>query len=466
MLEGLEATEKRLSELERTWRIDAEFFQRRHIRLAERLAKLRCDSVARAAEVSDGNHFSISESFVEDGIPYYRGQDGVGHFFIEQSTPNTITREAYEQPFMKRSHLHQGDVLLTIIGTVGETSLVKTPREATCSCKLAILRPGGIEPAYLAAYLSSAVGRLLSGRWKRGAVQTGLLLEDMDQIPVTRFSTAFESAVVHAIDNAYAALEACHRQVDEAEQTLVRILGLEEWAPPEDLSYVRHCSEAFSAGRIDAEYLHPQFQVLFADISRNFPLKRLSSLGRVTKGVSVEYHPSGSIPIIRSGDLGNIDNDESFLRSQPTEPIFRLRKGDILISSIGFGSIGKVQVFDKDGVFGTVSEVTVIRQEKLNPYYVAAFLRSRAGQMQIEQHITGATGQLHLYPRDVANFWVPVLNEDTQRYFESQAMMSKKQKQRANHLINAARHSIEIAIEKSEADALTWLQAAIQQPID
>jgi len=74
LLEGLEVTEKRLSELERTWRIDAEFFQRQYLRLAQLLEKQHLESVAKVASVSDGNHFSISESFVDEGIPYYRGK--------------------------------------------------------------------------------------------------------------------------------------------------------------------------------------------------------------------------------------------------------------------------------------------------------------------------------------------------------------------------------------------------------
>ena len=71
-----------------------------------------------------------------------------------------------------------------------------------------------------------------------------------------------------------------------------------------------------------------------------------------------------------------ISDDERFLKTHPTEALFLLEKGDVLISSIGFGSIGKVQVFDKPGTYGTVSEVTVVRQSKLNPHYLAFFLRS------------------------------------------------------------------------------------------
>ncbi|MCB1874813.1 MAG: restriction endonuclease subunit S [Chromatiales bacterium] len=173
------------------------------------------------------------------------------------------------------------------------------------------------------------------------------------------------------------------------------------------------------------------------------------------------YSEDGTIPIIRSGDLGNIDNNDDFLRSSETENIFYLKKGDVLISSIGFGSIGKVQVFDKEGRFGTVSEVTVVRQSKYNPYYLAAFFRSMPGQMQIERYITGATGQLHLYPRDVSKFWVPVLPKYQQNAFEVLAKQSDVKRNNASHLLDAAKRAVEIAIERNESAALNYLESIV-----
>ena len=90
--------------------------------------------------VSDGNHMKISDKFIEEGIPYYRGQD-IHNFFIESANPICIDRQTYDVPYMKRSHLKKGDVLLSIVGTIGESALVYSDRNATCSCKLAILRP-------------------------------------------------------------------------------------------------------------------------------------------------------------------------------------------------------------------------------------------------------------------------------------------------------------------------------------
>ena len=69
----------------------------RGLDLAQILAQLQADVENPISSVSDGNHFTISADFVEEGIPYYRGQDVVGDFFIEQTAPNFITQAAYDR---------------------------------------------------------------------------------------------------------------------------------------------------------------------------------------------------------------------------------------------------------------------------------------------------------------------------------------------------------------------------------
>jgi hypothetical protein len=131
-MDGLEAVEVNFSQLERTTRIDSEFFKKYHIELANLLENKETEALTKFVYVSDGNHLKISDSFSDEGIPYYRGQD-IHTFFIERANPIFIDEEAYNQSFMIRSHLRMGDILLSIIGTIGAVSLVSTNQPATCN---------------------------------------------------------------------------------------------------------------------------------------------------------------------------------------------------------------------------------------------------------------------------------------------------------------------------------------------
>ncbi|MGE4545709.1 MAG: hypothetical protein AB7D06_16575 [Pedobacter sp.] len=130
------------------------------------------------------------------------------------------------------------------------------------------------------------------------------------------------------------------------------------------------------------------------------------------KGRNIPYTEEGLFPVVRSGDVSQFFDPDTLLRSSSLDDAFFLKENDILISSIGQGSIGKVQLFRQPGSYATVSEVTVVRLKanSYSPAFVAAFLSSVYGQAQIQRFITGATGQLHLYPSDVARIVVPELS--------------------------------------------------------
>src|SRR5262249_27470391 len=156
----------------------------------------------------DGNHASVSRYFTSDprvGTRYLRGQD-IGGFFLGDTNPVHVPWFIFNS--LRRSHILPGDVLLSIVGTIGMLSLV--PKDApalTGSCKIAILRPHEekISPEYLAVFLASSYGQFQIHRQTRGAVQMGLILEDMRFIRVPRFGAA-EVAVCHKVEKAYAAL--------------------------------------------------------------------------------------------------------------------------------------------------------------------------------------------------------------------------------------------------------------------
>ena len=118
MLEGLEVSEILKSELERTARIDSEFYAKENLKALEVIETKSPKSLTNFLRVSDGNHMSISEFFTDNEIPYYRGGD-IYNFFIEQTNnPLTIPQKVYDWPHMKRSHLKKGDVLISIVGAI------------------------------------------------------------------------------------------------------------------------------------------------------------------------------------------------------------------------------------------------------------------------------------------------------------------------------------------------------------
>ena len=93
----------------------------------------------------------------------------------------------------------------------------------------------------------------------------------------------------------------------------------------------------------------------------------------------------------------------------------------------------------------------------MSPICLALYLNSIAGQHQVDQHFKGSSGQIELYPADIANFWCPELDQATQKKIDKLAQQSFTLKAQSARLLNSAKRAVEIAIEYDENTALDWL---------
>lgn len=85
--------------------------------------------------------------------------------------------------------------------------------------------------------------------------------------------------------------------------------------------------------------------------------------------------------------------------------------GDLLINSTGDGTIGRVAVYNEKFPAVVDGHITIVRLK--NPklaWYIAAYLLSKEGQRQIYRYINGSSGQVEIYPMDIARLWIPLGN--------------------------------------------------------
>ncbi|GAH63162.1 unnamed protein product, partial [marine sediment metagenome] len=186
-------------------------------------------------------------------------------------------------------------------------------------------------------------------------------------------------------------------------------------------------STAEETSRLDAEYYHSKYISTLDYLSKYPATKMIREVGRVLRGKNPKKYTNTGIPVIRAIDLRDLTNTEDFRYASSKEDLFYLKSGDVLISSIGEGSIGKVQVYKGNQQCATVSEVSVVRASKYNPYALGVFLQTRFGYSQLERRITGSTGQLHLYPRDIGTIIIPRFPESFQKEIEGLATRSTQE---------------------------------------
>lgn len=137
-------------------------------------------------------------------------------------------------------------------------------KDATCSCKLAILRPKKSDTeAVIAAFLKGKYGQAQIKRYTRGAVQMGLILEDTDQIIVPHFTDTLGKAIKQQIDLAYRIKEHSIQTYSEAQELLETHLGISKAEKCDLITSTETLLQSFKAtGRLDAEYYQPQYRKL------------------------------------------------------------------------------------------------------------------------------------------------------------------------------------------------------------
>lgn len=468
MLEGLEVTVLPFSQVGQAERLDPEFFSKENLaveRQLEHVSTSRLGDLSRI--VASAFYPAATELYGQGDVPFARCVDCVEHPVV--TTAQLRSMKCIPQAFIEESNQIQvvarGDLILTKVGTPCFASVVHDLDHVALSrTVLGLADVSGVDAYFLAAFLRGKYGFSQLMRQRELTIQYQLTLERVRNVKVFVTQPQLQSRVA-ALMVGYAETQLqLSNLAQEKTATINAAVGISGWQPAEASSYSASFTEVASSKRLDAEYHAPRYGELARLLEAKHATTALGDIAQVTKGRPVSYDDEASLPVVRSGDVGSIAGSGGLLRTPDETRAFRLRRGDVLVSSIGFGSIGRVQVFNLDGDYATVSEVTVIRQDVLDPYYLEAFLQSQAGQLQLHRFITGATGQLHLYPSDVAKCVVPIPSEHEQLRFNELWVLTERLESKANAKLNAAIRAVEVAVESGEAAADEFLDA-LEDPV-
>ncbi len=463
-MDGLECGEILFSELERSKRIDAEFYKKQSLEIAKLLDNISAKPLTNLVKVSDGNHTGISEKFIYEGIPYYRGQD-IHNFFIEDSNPICIDEETFNANYMHRSHLKKDDILLSIVGTIGEVAMVTKDDKATCNCKLAILRPyDKNKSALIAIYLKTKYGFDQIDKFKRGVIQMGYLLEDMNQILIPDFSKDFENLIGKTIERIKTLTQQANTEYAEAEKLLEQEIGIDISKITDENISVKSFTQSFcKTDRLDAEYYKPKFDKLIEAIE-SIKHKKLIEIVNIKKSIEPgsEAYKNEGIPFIRISDISKfeITEPDKYLETNGKydNSNYYLQKDEILFSKDG--SIGIAYKVKEDAKIITSSallHLTVKSSDEVLPDYLSVVLNSEIVKLQAERDSGGSIIK-HWNVSEIEEVLIPILDLNKQKEVASKAQKSFELREKSKILLTYAKEAVEIAIEKNENEAINCLK--------
>lgn len=460
LLEGLDISEVLRSELEFSGRLDSEYYRPSCLMAEDKV--LKRGSVP-LAEISDfligpfGSAFSVDNYCDDPTYRYIRGKD-VKTMEIMDDDNVYMPKADFDR--LAKYALQTGDVLVSVVGTLGNSGLVESHHlPAIFSCKSTALRPKGVDPRYLIAYLNSSYGRSLLVRKERGAVQKGLNLDDLKTLQIFVPGTVLQKRISEVQLLAEACKSDSKRAIEAAESALSKALGLTNWKAPESLSFQRSSVDAFAAGRLDAEYFTPRMWSLMAHLGRDG-----LSLADVAPPRHEPFRLNNETDSFQYIEIGDVRNDgtldssvvlNSYAPSRATQVV---RTGDVLTSSVRPIRRLSASVTSTQDGFVCSSGFVVLRPVEVSTPTLVTYLRLPLVCELMDLHTSAS-----LYPaiseKDLLALPIPRITKEIQLVVDKSVNLAHELKMRAEDLRNAAKFAVEIAIEKNEEDATQYLEA-------
>lgn len=127
----------------------------------------------------------------------------------------------------------------------------------------------------------------------------------------------------------------------------------------------------------------------------------------------------------------------------------QIRFGDVLVNGTGRGTIGRAAPYLQQSEAVPDNHVTILRSPDLDPVFVSLYMNSAAGQLQVEMHQRGLSGQLELYPFDIRRFLIWSTPEALQKELRSLIDRASAAERKSKELLEQAKNRVEQLIEEA-----------------
>ncbi len=313
--------------------------------------------------IKDGMHNLPTSTLTETDYPIISAQN-IYENKIDYTAKRYVDIETYEQE-NKRTRVEAGDVLLTIVATIGRSAVVKESRPVLLQRSVCVLKPKDIIiPAFLKYYLDTKPVQAYMVANAHGAAQAGLYINQVEQIEIPLPPLEIQKKIVECLDK-FSALAA------ELQAELQMRRKQYEYYRTQLLTPHSDCN---SADNIDDRKLDSQGYTKGIAKVYDWQWKTLGEIGKVCMCKRIlknQTNTEGGIPFYKIGSFGGTadayidENTYIEYKKRYSYP----KKGDILISAAG--TIGKSVIFDGTPSYFQDSNIVWIANDEsivLNKY--------------------------------------------------------------------------------------------------
>ena len=304
-----------------------------------------------------------------------------------------------------RTNVQAGDVLLTIVGTIGRTAVVAEGiKPFALQRSVAVLKPKEIDPRYLSYLLESPTLQRYFQENAKGTAQKGIYLKALAEVEISLAPLNEQKRIADKLDELLARIDACRERLDRMPQILKR--------------FRQAVLSAATSGVLTEEWREWKGRQL--DWKGNSGAEVFPFITSGSRGWAAYYADSGS-KFLRVGNLDHETIKLDLSHIQYVNPPIdaegvrtKVKVGDILISiTADVGMIGFVS--EDIGEAYINQHLCLARQNGSNVgAYLAYYLASPIGGLQqLTAAQRGAT-KAGLTLGDIRNIIINIPEEDEQ----------------------------------------------------
>lgn len=348
---------------------------------------------------------SVGYKFEETGINFIKIEAISETGELLQDKFSYINEECNNK--LKRSKLHENDILFSIAGAIGKVAIVKKDMlPANINQALAIIRiDDKYNKKYLRYILSSEYIKEQYNRKKQGVAQLNLSLNDISELEIPIVDLKEQNKIADNLDKV--------QKIINKNQEQIKLLE---------------------------ELIKSQFIEMFGDIrNKKYNIEKICDL--VDTDIEKLKKKFFRNEIIKYVDISAIDNvkneiigyTEYKVGEEPSRAQQRLKKDDILVATVrpNLKNIA-VNKFEESNIIGS-SGFCVLRPKKCNLEYLLNVVKSNKFTNDMVSVTTGAN-----YPAirvsDILNYEISVPPIELQNQFAE--IVKKIEKQKTKHKKN------------------------------
>ena len=446
--------------LHRDTRLDASHYHPWHL---ENLNKIKKKSFPLSEYIThiSGGATPLGAVYPDEGIPFLRVQNIMPNYISASGIKYLSPSQNQE---ILRSQLKKDDVLLTITGVSYGKSAVVTDEfvGANINQHSVKMTVKNVAPYFLSTFLNCKYGYSQSTRHVVGITRPALDYSSIRTFLIPDLNKEFQdtiSSCCHIAEKLRKDSKECY---NKAQTLLLSELGLTDWQPKQQLTFVKNFSDTESAGRIDADYFQPKYDDIVKAI-REYS-GGWDTLGKLVRLQDSKFNPDAETEYkyIELANIGGNGEVTGCMVEQgedlPTRARRKVNTRDVIVSSVE-GSLDSIALITEEYDNALCSTgFHVVRSDMLKSEVLLVLLKSIIGQLQLKKGCSG-TILTAINKEEFSKIAVPRIREDKQTEIQQKVLESFQRRKRAKDLLEYAKRAVEIAIEQDEPAAIDWLES-------